>query len=114
MSCGQIALVEEGFIVKEYFASEIEPNAIKVTTENFPDTKEIPANGFDDLDNPHKCRRPAVPQRLTNRKKNRAGGFAAAYIPLRSAKGHIRPRKRAIPHRILCLLPWGWIRCNAD
>ena len=29
------------FIVKEYFASEIEPNAIKVTTENFPDTKEI-------------------------------------------------------------------------
>ena len=41
MSCGQIALVEEGFIVKEYFASEIEPNAIKVTTENFPDTKEI-------------------------------------------------------------------------
>ena len=41
MSCGQIALVEEGFIVKEYFASEIEPNAIKVTTDNFPDTKEI-------------------------------------------------------------------------
>ena len=41
MSCGQIALKEEGFIVKEYFASEIEPNAIKVTTENFPKTKEI-------------------------------------------------------------------------
>ena len=41
MSCGQIALVEEGFIINEYFASEIEPNAIKVTTENFPNTKEI-------------------------------------------------------------------------
>lgn len=41
MSCGQIALVEEGFEIKDYFASEIEPNAIKVTTDNFPNTKEI-------------------------------------------------------------------------
>ena len=41
MSCGQIALVEEGFTINEYFASEIGPNAIKVTTENFPNTKEI-------------------------------------------------------------------------
>lgn len=41
MSCGQIALVEEGFTIKEYYASEIEKNAIKVTTENFPNTKEI-------------------------------------------------------------------------
>lgn len=41
MSCGQIALVEEGFTIKEYFASEIEKSAIKVTQENFPDTKQI-------------------------------------------------------------------------
>ncbi len=41
MSCGQIALVEEGFIIKEYYASEIEKNAIKVTQENFPDTKQL-------------------------------------------------------------------------
>ena len=41
MSCGQIALIEEGFKIKDYFASEIEPHAIKVTTDNFPNTKEI-------------------------------------------------------------------------
>lgn len=41
MSCGQIALVEEGFTIKEYYASEIEKNAIKVTQENFPNTKQI-------------------------------------------------------------------------
>ncbi len=41
MSCGQIALIEEGFTIKEYFASEIEKNAIKVTQENFPDTKQL-------------------------------------------------------------------------
>ena len=36
MSCGQIALVEEGFTIKEYYASEIEKNAIKVTQEKLP------------------------------------------------------------------------------
>lgn len=41
MSCGQIALVEEGFAIKDYYASEIETNAIKVTQENFPDTKQV-------------------------------------------------------------------------
>ena len=41
MSCGQIALVEEGYTIKEYYASEIEENAIKVTQENFPDTKQL-------------------------------------------------------------------------
>lgn len=41
MSCGQIALIEEGFTIKEYYASEIEKNAIKVTQENFPDTKQL-------------------------------------------------------------------------
>lgn len=41
MSCGQIALVEEGFTINEYYASEIEKNAIKVTQENFPNTKQL-------------------------------------------------------------------------
>ena len=41
MSCGQIALKANNIPVKEYIASEIEPNATKVTTENFPNTKEI-------------------------------------------------------------------------
>jgi len=41
MSCGQIALKEDGYNVDNYFASEIEPNAIKTTLENFPDTKQL-------------------------------------------------------------------------
>lgn len=41
MSCGQIALKELGIEVERYIASEIESNAIKVTTENFPNTEEI-------------------------------------------------------------------------
>lgn len=41
MSCGQIALKELGVDVDNYFASEIEQNAIKVTQENFPATKQI-------------------------------------------------------------------------
>lgn len=41
MSCGQIALRELGIKVKTYFASEIEPNAIKQTTHNFPDTVQL-------------------------------------------------------------------------
>ena len=41
MSCGQIALVEEGFAIKKYYASEIDVNAIKVTQDNFPDTKQL-------------------------------------------------------------------------
>jgi DNA (cytosine-5)-methyltransferase 3A len=41
MSCGQIVLKELGINVTNYFASEIEPNAIKTTLENFPNTKQI-------------------------------------------------------------------------
>lgn len=41
MSCGQISLKEDGYEVDNYFASEIEPNAIKTTLENFPDTKQL-------------------------------------------------------------------------
>ena len=41
MSCGQIAAIEDGYEIGRYIASEIEPNAIKVTKENFPNTEEI-------------------------------------------------------------------------
>lgn len=41
ISCGQIALERAGFVVDEYFASEIKPHAIKCTKDNFPDTKHI-------------------------------------------------------------------------
>ena len=41
MSCGQIALNELGFKVNKYFACEIEPNAIKVTQDNYPDTIQL-------------------------------------------------------------------------
>jgi DNA (cytosine-5)-methyltransferase 3A len=41
MSCGQIALERAGFIVDEYFASEIKPHAIKCTKQNYPKTKHI-------------------------------------------------------------------------
>lgn len=41
MSCGQIALKELGIIIDNYYASEIDKNAIKVTMDNFPETKQI-------------------------------------------------------------------------
>jgi DNA (cytosine-5)-methyltransferase 3A len=41
ISCGQIALERAGFVVDEYFASEIKPHAIKCTKENYPNTKHI-------------------------------------------------------------------------
>jgi site-specific DNA-cytosine methylase len=41
MSCGQIALKELGIEITNYFASEIEPNAIKTTLDNFPNTKQL-------------------------------------------------------------------------
>lgn len=41
MSCGQIALVELGVKINKYYASEIEPNAIKTTQANFPDTVQL-------------------------------------------------------------------------
>lgn len=41
MSCGQISLKENGIEVTNYFASEIEPNAIKTTLDNFPNTKQL-------------------------------------------------------------------------
>jgi DNA-cytosine methyltransferase len=41
MSCGQIALKNLGIKVKEYYASEIDKYAIKVTQHNFPNTIQI-------------------------------------------------------------------------
>lgn len=41
MSCGQIALNELGFKIGKYFACEIEPNAIKVTQDNYPNTIQL-------------------------------------------------------------------------
>lgn len=41
ISCGQLALQRAGIKVDNYFASEIEPNAIKVTQHNFPNTIQL-------------------------------------------------------------------------
>lgn len=41
MSCGQLALQRAGIPVKQYFASEIDKHAIKVTQANFPDTVQL-------------------------------------------------------------------------
>ena len=41
MSCGQIALERAGIKVNNYFASEIDKHAIKVTQHNYPDTIQL-------------------------------------------------------------------------
>lgn len=41
MSCGQIALNKVGIKYENYFASEIDEPAIKVTKQNYPNTKHI-------------------------------------------------------------------------
>lgn len=41
MSCGQLALERVNVKVRNYLASEIEPNAIKVTLKNYHNTKQI-------------------------------------------------------------------------
>ena len=41
ISCGQIALERVGIEVENYFASEIDKNAIKVTQANYPNTKQL-------------------------------------------------------------------------
>lgn len=41
MSCGQIALVEDGYEINSYYACEIDKNAIKVTQDNFPSTVQL-------------------------------------------------------------------------
>lgn len=41
ISCGRIALERAGISVREYFACEIKPEAIKVTMFNYPDTVQL-------------------------------------------------------------------------
>lgn len=41
ISCGQVALNNAGIKVSNYFASEIDKHAIKVTQSNYPNTKQI-------------------------------------------------------------------------
>jgi DNA (cytosine-5)-methyltransferase 3A len=41
ISCGQVALERAGFKVDNYFASEIEPKAIKVTQKHYPNTIQL-------------------------------------------------------------------------
>jgi len=41
MSCGQIALNRAGIKYDNYFASEIDKYAIKVTMANYPDTIQL-------------------------------------------------------------------------
>ena len=41
MSCGQLALERAGIKVDQYYASEIDDNAIKVTQHNFPNTIQL-------------------------------------------------------------------------
>ena len=41
MSCGRIALDRAGISVDKYYASEIDPYAIKVATANYPDTVQL-------------------------------------------------------------------------
>lgn len=41
ISCGQVALSRAGIKVNNYFASEIDKHAIKVTQSNYPNTKQI-------------------------------------------------------------------------
>ena len=41
ISCGQIALERAGIKVDNYYASEIDKNAIKVTQHNYPNTIQL-------------------------------------------------------------------------
>lgn len=41
ISCGQLALLRAGIEYDNYYASEIEPNAIKITQANFPKTIQL-------------------------------------------------------------------------
>ena len=41
MSCGSLALDEAGIEVNKYYASEIDPYAIKVAQNNYPDSIQL-------------------------------------------------------------------------
>jgi len=46
ISCGQIALERAGIKVNNYFASEIDKNAIKVTQHNYPNSYDFHRKTF--------------------------------------------------------------------
>lgn len=56
ISCGQLALLRAGIEYDNYYASEIEPNAIKITQANFPktiqlgDVKNLDFSKFENVD----------------------------------------------------------------
>ena len=56
IGCCRIALERADVIVDKYYASEIEKNAIKIATTNYPDIielgdiRELSTNGLDDID----------------------------------------------------------------
>lgn len=53
ISCGQVALERSGIKVDNYFASEIDKNAIKITQRNYPNTIQLgDVNGFESWDLP--------------------------------------------------------------
>lgn len=41
ISCGQVALKNLGFDINKYYASEVDPHAIKVTQHNHPETVQL-------------------------------------------------------------------------
>lgn len=41
ISCGRVALERANIPVAEYYASEIKPDALKVTMSNYPDTIQL-------------------------------------------------------------------------
>ena len=41
ISCGRVALERAGFEIDNYYAAEIEPNAIKIAQKNYPDTIQL-------------------------------------------------------------------------
>ncbi len=41
VSCGQLALQRAGIPVKNYFASEVDKHAIKVTQHHWPNTQQL-------------------------------------------------------------------------
>lgn len=41
IECGRIALERAGFEIGEYYSSEVDPYAIKITTANYPDIRHI-------------------------------------------------------------------------
>lgn len=56
ISCGQVALERAGIEIDKYYASEIEPSAIEITMNNYPDTIQVgdiaklKGKDFEDID----------------------------------------------------------------